>query len=72
MENGKEELSRVAIYLEGENLSAGEPVTAQLAQEKRQFTPEILVVPAGSTVTFPNGDSIFHNVFSLFKADRKN
>jgi hypothetical protein len=27
-----------------------------------------LVVPAGSKVSFPNGDPIFHNVFSLSKA----
>ena len=32
-----------------------------------RFDPEILVIPVGSTVSFPNGDPIFHNVFSLSK-----
>lgn len=63
-----EEFDRVAIYLEGEGLPAGAPVAAELRQEKRQFTERIVIVPAGSTVAFPNGDPIFHNVFSLSKA----
>lgn len=28
------------------------------------FSPAVLVVPAGSTVSFPNRDSVLHNVFS--------
>ena len=39
-----------------------------MAQENRQFVPDMLVVPAGSTVSFPNQDPIFHNVFSLSKS----
>jgi hypothetical protein len=38
-----------------------------LEQKNRRFIPETLVVPAGSTVSFPNLDPIFHNVFSLSK-----
>ena len=34
-------------------------------QGQRRFVPEILAVPAGSTVSFANSDPIFHNVFSL-------
>jgi plastocyanin len=63
-----EELSRIVIYLEGEGLPGAEPIHAELGQKKRQFTEEVLVVPVGSTVAFPNGDPIFHNVFSLSKA----
>jgi hemoglobin len=33
-------------------------------QRNRQFAPRVLVVPVGSTVAFPNFDSIYHNVFS--------
>ena len=36
-------------------------------QKNRQFVPDLVVVPVGSTVTFPNRDLIFHNVFSLSK-----
>lgn len=59
------ERTRVVIYLEGELPS--KPVTATLEQKNRRFLPDTLVVPAGSTVTFPNLDPIFHNVFSLSK-----
>ncbi len=36
-----------------------------IEQRDRQFAPRVMVVPVGSTVTFPNFDPIFHNVFSL-------
>ena len=36
-----------------------------LQQKNKTFLPRILAVPVGSTVSFPNGDPIFHNVFSL-------
>jgi plastocyanin len=62
-----DELSRVAIYLEGPDLRAGTPLHLEMKQQNRQFEPDILVVPAGSTIVFPNSDPIFHNVFSLSK-----
>jgi len=65
---GGEEFNRMAVYLEGAGLDAGKPITAELRQENRQFTAEVRIVPAGSTVIFSNGDPIFHNVFSLSKA----
>src|SRR5438034_3702275 len=57
------ERSRVAVYLEGELPSA--PAAAVMRQQNRRFVPDTLVIPAGSTVSFPNLDPIFHNVFSL-------
>lgn len=57
------ERSHVAIYLEGP--PASKSVTAAIAQKDRQFIPDMISVPAGSTVSFPNLDPIFHNVFSL-------
>lgn len=64
-----DEFSRVVVYLDGAPGSGGlqpeTPVTAKLVQEDTHFTPEILIVPVGSTVSFPNEDPIFHNVFSL-------
>ena len=62
------ESTRVVIYLEGPGLPSGSPVFAQIGQKGRRFEPELLHVPAGSTVGFPNNDPIFHNVFSLSKA----
>jgi hypothetical protein len=37
-------------------------------QRDRQFAPRLLVVPVGSIVTFPNFDTIYHNVFSRSEA----
>jgi plastocyanin len=39
--------------------------TATMKQEGKQFVPNILVVQRGTTVSFPNMDAIFHNVFSI-------
>jgi plastocyanin len=41
------------------------PGAFKLTQKGKAFVPRVLAVPAGSTITFPNEDSIFHNVFSL-------
>jgi plastocyanin len=60
------ERTHVVIYLEGDSPSQG--ATAELGQRDRRFTSDLIVVPAGSTVSFPNLDPIFHNVFSLSKA----
>ena len=60
-----DEFGRVVIWLEGDGLPAPEPATASLAQHYQRFDPEIVVVPVGSTVDFPNQDPVFHNVFSL-------
>lgn len=60
------ERARVAIWLEGElpqNAPSG--AVASMEQQNRRFTPEMLVIQAGSKVSFPNEDPIFHNVFSL-------
>lgn len=59
------ERTHVAIYVEGQLPCA--PITATIDQKDRQFVPDLLVVPAGSSVSFPNLDPIFHNVFSLSK-----
>jgi plastocyanin len=59
------ERARVVIYVEG--AGRPEPRTGVLEQRNRQFLPELLVLPVGSTVSFPNLDPIFHNVFSLSK-----
>ena len=65
------ERAHVVVYLEGPLPSkpiSATPIIATMAQENRQFVPDLLVIPAGSTVSFPNRDPIFHNVFSLSKS----
>jgi plastocyanin len=41
-----------------------------LVQKNRVFIPHLQVIPAGSTVQFPNEDPFFHNVFSLYNGRR--
>jgi plastocyanin len=41
-----------------------------LLQKNKMFSPHLLVVPVGSSVSFPNADPFFHNVFSLFDGKR--
>jgi plastocyanin len=63
------ERSHVAVFVEGVSKNAPtKTVQAQIEQRDRRFAPDLVVIPAGSTVAFPNFDPIFHNVFSLSKA----
>jgi len=41
-----------------------------MTQKDKAFHPRLLVIPVGSTVSFPNADPYFHNVFSLFNGRR--
>ena len=60
------ERSHVVVYLEGLQRSA--PVLpVVMEQQNRRFSPDLVTIPAGSAVSFPNFDPIFHNVFSLSK-----
>jgi plastocyanin len=42
----------------------------KIIQKGKRFSPQVLAVPAGSVVDFPNLDPILHNVFSLFDGRR--
>ncbi len=64
------EFSNVAVFLEGQLPPPDEPTRAELEQRGQRFAPQLLVIPVGSTVSFPNGDPIFHNVFSLSAAKK--
>ena len=45
-----------------------EPQNFQITTRRKRLIPDVLVVPVGSTVAFPNEDSILHNVFSVSSA----
>jgi hypothetical protein len=59
------EFDRMVVIIEGGKLPPRPPITVVLNQQGARFDPEMVVVPTGSTVQFPNLDPIFHNVFSL-------
>lgn len=47
----------------------GEKV-AHIATVRKDFTPKVLAVPVGTTVHFPNQDTILHNVFSASRPNQ--
>lgn len=63
------ERARVVIWLEGPVVSPRTQKTPppSMNQQNRRFDPDLVVIPAGGSVSFPNMDPIFHNVFSLSK-----
>src|ERR1700733_7914565 len=66
------ERSRVIVYIEGagpatSDATAPGETTEQVEQLDRRFVPDLVVVPVGSSVSFPNMDPIFHNIYSLSK-----
>jgi hypothetical protein len=60
------ERRHVVVYLEGDLPDL--PSEAVMEQKGRTFSPDLAVISAGSKVSFPNLDPIFHNVFSLSRA----
>ncbi|HLK70966.1 MAG TPA: methylamine utilization protein, partial [Steroidobacteraceae bacterium] len=46
------------------------PIKAVMDQVNRAFLPDLLVIPVGSTVTFPNSDTVSHQIYSFSPAKR--
>ncbi|HSY07893.1 MAG TPA: methylamine utilization protein [Steroidobacteraceae bacterium] len=46
------------------------PISTILDQINLTFVPDIIVVPVGSTVEFPNSDSVSHQIYSFSPAKR--
>lgn len=61
------EFDRLVVVLEGGASRPKPPETVVIDQRNMRFDPDLVVIPTGSTVQFPNGDPIFHNIFSLSK-----
>jgi len=60
----------IVVYLEGPGTrdaarAAGK--RPELWQINQSFEPHVLGVPVGATIDFPNGDLVYHNVFSYSK-----
>jgi plastocyanin len=54
----------VYVYVENVKSPPAHGHKIEIAQRDKQFVPEVAVVQRGTTVVFPNYDSVFHNVFS--------
>lgn len=55
----------VTVSVVGAAARAPAGATAQVAQQGRQFVPQITVVQVGTAVTFPNLDTVRHHVYSF-------
>jgi plastocyanin len=55
----------VVVFAEPLDGRRAQPGRFKMTQKDKTFLPRVLAVPIGSTISFPNDDSIFHNVFSL-------
>ena len=63
------EFGQTVVFVEGtKGVQPLPPETAIIEQRNSRFEPDLISIPVGSTVKFPNDDPIFHNVFSLSKA----
>jgi plastocyanin len=60
----KGDMSGAIVYLIGFKDESPKEVST-LVQENKSFHPMVLPVVAGQTVSFPNHDNIYHNVFSI-------
>lgn len=58
------DLGDAVVYLVGQGVSLP-AARFEIAISDKTFSPHVLVVPVGSTVTFPNHDPFDHNVFSV-------
>jgi plastocyanin len=62
------EFDQMVVLVEGESVTPQSPVTIVMDQRNMRFEPDLVVIPVGSTIQFPNSDPIFHSVFSLSRA----
>jgi plastocyanin len=62
---GAEDPTGAVVWLEAGSAGAPAPGRAVIDMKDKTFLPAVVAVPVGSTVTFPNGDPILHNVFSV-------
>jgi plastocyanin len=60
----------VAVPLDSVSLPPGRARAEQLDQIDKEFVPKVKVVFVGSTVAFPNKDSVRHHVYSFSPAKR--
>jgi plastocyanin/cytochrome c556 len=68
--SAKDDASDVVVFLDGESLRREWALPVRnpvVSQRDRRFVPRVLPILRGTTVDFPNDDTIFHNVFSLSK-----
>jgi plastocyanin len=64
------ELPAVAYVVGSASTGGASELRATMTQRDTAFVPAVLAVRVGGTVSFPNSDPFFHNVFSYSSAQR--
>ncbi len=59
------DVGQAVVWLSRAAAQPRPPVRADMGNSNKEFSPHVLVVPVGSTVSFSNHDPFNHNVFSL-------
>jgi plastocyanin len=59
------DVGQAVIWLEGGKATGRRATRVDIVTQDKQFSPRVVVVPAGSTIGFPNHDPFNHNVFSV-------
>lgn len=57
------------VYLEG-GRKAGPLAHVVVDQRDKTFLPHVTVITQGTTVSFPNNDTVLHNVFAYYNAKK--
>lgn len=55
----------VAVVVKGARTTAAPGTSAEIAQRERMFQPTVSVIQAGTSVQFPNFDTVRHHVYSF-------
>ena len=62
-------VKEAVVYFEGDKKPT--PLkNAVIDQRGKRFIPHVTVITPGTTIEFPNHDSVFHNVYAAFEASR--
>jgi plastocyanin len=57
-------LQDVYVYVENVKSAPTHGKSVEIGQRGKQFVPQVVAVQRGTKVSFPNYDTVFHNVFS--------
>jgi plastocyanin len=58
------------VFIDGVKAGSPSRQTKMMDQRRRTFRPHVMAVLLGTTVLFPNHDTVFHNVFSYREGKR--
>jgi plastocyanin len=64
--DGAAPVAGAVVYLNDH--SKPSPLRSEMSQKNRMFYPHVLILPAGSSVDFPNQDNTQHHVYSFSPA----